>query len=414
MRDLLRSLSAAAPAIVRWSALPTARVDLRAFGRWGAAVVLLGAALVVDLSSGCGVSWPIYEQRVPFAANHVVGYVAGWEPRHDIAAEKLMAVNYAFAHIAHGRVVLDQPKADEVIAGLRALKKRNARLSVLISIGGWGADGFSDAALTAESRDKFAQSVADLLIQTQADGVDIDWEYPGLPGPGIVHRDEDKRNFSELLRAIRQRLYLLAQEKLHPPYLLTAALADGEFVAYVELDQVHLFLDWINLMTYDFHNSLTKTTGHHAALARSASSAASERSVESAVAQFVAAGVGPGQLVVGVPFYGRAFADVKDENNGLDQPYGHYAGDYPWPKLKADYIDRNGFVRHWDDTAKVPYLWNATTREFISYDDPQSLSLKARYVRQRGLLGMMYWEQSQDPQGELLDVLATALRSAPH
>jgi chitinase len=385
-------------------------VDLRAFGRWGAAVILLGAALVVDLSSGCGASWPIYERAMPFAANHVVGYVAGWEPQHDIAAEKLMAVNYAFAHIANGRTVLDQPGAGEVIARLRALKKRNARLSVLISIGGWGADGFSDAALTAESRAKFTQSVVDLLILTQADGVDIDWEYPGLPGPGIVHREQDKHNFSELLYTIRQRVNLLAQEKLHPRYLLTAALADGEFLSYVELDQLNQSLDWINLMTYDFHNSLTKTTGHHAALARSASSAPSERSVESAVAQVIAAGVSPGHLVVGVPFYGRAFADVKDDNRGLDQPYGHYAGDYPWPKLKADYIDRNGFVRYWDDTAKAPYLWNAQTREFVSYDDPQSLSLKASYVKQRGLLGMMYWEQSHDPDGELLDVLARNLR----
>jgi len=116
------------------------------------------------------------------------------------------------------------------------------------------------------------------------------------------------------------------------------------------------------------------------------------------------------KLVVGVPFYGRAFAGVKPQNNGLDQPYANYEGDHPWPQLVADFIDRNGFKRYWDSTAQVPYLWNAQTQVFISYDDPQSLQLKADFVKAHGLGGMMYWEQSQDPRGELLGVLSAALR----
>jgi chitinase len=128
------------------------------------------------------------------------------------------------------------------------------------------------------------------------------------------------------------------------------------------------------------------------------------------VQQYLAAGVPARKFVVGVPFYGRAFADVKAENDGLDQPYGSYAGDHPWPQLVADFIDRNGYARHWDATAEVPYLWNAQTRAFVSYDDPQSLKLKAGFVKSNGLGGMMYWEQSQDPDGQLLGVLSAALR----
>ena len=358
---------------------------------------------------------------VPFAAfaspqrardYRLVAYVAGWEKQPRIAADKLTAVNFAFAHIRDGRAVLDQAGSGESLAVLRALKSRNARLKVLISIGGWGADGFSDAALDEASRTAFAGSVADLLVRASADGVDLDWEYPGLPGPGIRHRDEDKQNFTRLLATLRQRLDALARERQSArddPYLITAALADGEFVAHIDLAQIHAYLDWINLMTYDFHNSLTKTTGHHAALARSATSASDERCVECAVSQYLAAGVPARKLVVGVPFYGRAFADVQARSDGLDQPYGRYAGDYPWPKLAGEFIERNGFARLWDDVAHAPYLWNAQTRTFISYDDPQSLRLKAAFVKARGLGGMMYWEQSQDPDGELLDVLATAL-----
>ncbi len=279
-------------------------------------------------------------------------------------------------------------------------------------MGGWGADGFSDAALTEASRAKFAQSAAELIAHNALDGIDIDWEYPSLPGPGVRHREEDRQDFTLLLEALRHRFDSLAVEqgRRNDPYLITAALADSEFVAHVELGRIHHWLDWINLMTYDFHNSLTPTTGHASGLSRSKTSPADERSVEHAVEQFLAAGVPAGKLVVGVPFYGRVFADVQADNRGLDQPYGHFEAAPEWSRLVADFIGRNGYVRYWDDAAREPWLWNAQTRKFVSYDDPQSLALKAAYVKAHHLGGMMYWEQSQDPDGQLLGVLDQALR----
>jgi chitinase len=343
----------------------------------------------------------------------LVAYVAGWEKIAPIPVEKLTAINFAFGHVANGRVVLDHAGDDATLHTLGKLRARNPQLKILLSVGGWGADGFSDAALTSPSRERFADSAAALVAEHDLDGIDIDWEYPGLPGPGIVHRDADEKNFTLLLAALRQRLDRLARERHRSGdagYAVTAALADSQFVAHVQLRRVAGQLDWINLMTYDFHNSLTPTTGHHSALRRSKTSAPSERCVECAVRQYLDAGVPARKLVVGVPFYGRAFADVTAHDDGLDQRYGRYQGDNPWPQLVADFIDRNGYERHWDDTAKEPYLWNATTRTFVSYDDPQSLALKAQFVKARGLGGKMYWEQSQDPNGELLEVLVRGLR----
>lgn len=343
----------------------------------------------------------------------LVGYVVREAEPAQIAAEKLTALNFAFATIAaHSEVVLQRAEDAEYLARLRALKSRNPRLRILLSIGGWGAEGFSDAASSEASRAEFAESVAQLLAEQQLDGLDIDWEYPGLGDAGIRSRPEDKQNFTSLLKALRRRLDRLAddQHRRNNPYLITAALADREFVANIELARVGTVLDWVNLMTYDFHGSLTKTTGHHSALHRSATSAPDERSVESAVVQFVAAGVPANKLVVGVPFYGKEFRDAKAENRGLDQPFSGQVPVYPWSQLAAQFIDRSGYVRYWDDAAQVPYLWNAQTHAFLSYDDPQSLALKAQFVKAQNLGGMMYWEQSLDPKGELLSVLASALR----
>jgi chitinase len=370
-----------------------------AFARW------LGLAAALVLAACAAPAKP------DAALYRLVGYVAGDKPLGRVAAEELTALNYAFASIdAQGKVAL-KPEADAYIARLRALKTRNPRLRILISIGGWGADGFSDAASSDTSRATFAQSAADLLARTQTDGIDLDWEYPGLPGPGIRHRAEDQQNFTLLLQALRERLNAFAREQQRAdPFLITAALGDREFVAHIELDRIHPYLDWINLMTYDFHNSLTPTTGHASGLSQSRTAPADERSVEHAVAQFLAAGVLAKKLVVGVPFYGHVFAGVQPANFGLDQQYDHHTDTPAWTQLVAEYIERNGYVRHSDESAHEPYLWNAQTRTFVSYDDPQSLALKAQFVKARHLGGIMYWEQSHDRDGELLDVLARGLR----
>lgn len=211
-------------------------------------------------------------------AMRVVAYVMGWTTPPEIAAEKLTHVNYAFARIdAGGRVTLPDPAVAAQLAQLRALKKRNPALKVMLSVGGWEAEGFSDAALTPQSRDVFARSAVALLREHQLDGIDLDWEYPGQGVAGIRFRPEDKQNFTLLLQALREQLdragadaHRAAQDR----YLLTIASADREYFVHTEMDRLHVYLDWINVMSYDFFNSLTPTTGHLAGLYRSRFAAA--------------------------------------------------------------------------------------------------------------------------------------------
>ncbi len=176
------------------------------------------------------------------------------------------------------------------------------------------------------------------------------------------------------------------------------------------MERLHGYLDWINVMSYDFFNSLTPTTGHHAGLYKAALAAASDRNADSSIRQHLAAGVPPGKLVLGVAFYGRGFTGVRPINHGINQPYERFEAEHSYAQLRQNLIGSAGFVRGWDDRAKAPYLWNPASRTFITYDDPQSLAIKADYVRQRHLGGMMFWELSQDYDGELLDVIAQAMR----
>ena len=339
----------------------------------------------------------------------VVAYVAGWSIPAVMRLDKVTHVNFAFAQInPAGQVVLAGDGVEANLLHLVALKKANPRLKVVISIGGWMAEGFSDAALTDASRSRFADSAVQLLRQFSADGIDIDWEYPGQGVAGIKHRDEDRQNFTLLLKTLREKLDRASAAQGRSGgdrYILSIASADGEYFEHTEMDKLHVYLDWINVMSYDFFNSLTPTTGHHAGLYRAATALPTERNADASIKQHLAAGIPAEKIVLGVAFYGRGFAGVKPVGNGLRQPYERFEGAHAYSELADKFIGREGFVRYWDNRAKAPSLWNSASRIFITYDDPQSIRIKSQYVKAHHLGGMMFWELGQDRSDELLDVI---------
>ena len=351
----------------------------------------------------------IGQRAEPF---RIVAYVAGWSMPTVIHAEKLTHINFAFAQIdSSGRVRLGGPDATTRLAKLVALKQASPRLKVIVSVGGWMAEGFSDAAATEASRTVFVDSALALLRENALDGIDLDWEYPGQGVAGIKFRNEDKRNFTLLLKALRDGLDTESAARGRERYLLTIASTNREYFAHTQMDELHVHLDWINIMSYDLFNSLTPVTGHHAGLYRSRGAAATDRNADAAVSEHVAAGIPARKLVLGVAFYGRSFAGTTPLNHGLDQPYERYDTDHSYAELVEKFIGKRGFVRYWDDRAKAPYLWNAASRTFISYEDPRSIEIKTRYAIDRGLGGMMFWELSQDRNDELLDAITRASRA---
>jgi chitinase len=345
----------------------------------------------------------------------IVAYVLGWTTFPDIDPGKLTHINFAFARIdGEGKVVLPAPGIAAQLAQLRGLRTRNPALKVMLSVGGWEAEGFSDAALTPASRDVFVRSAVALLREHGLDGIDLDWEYPGQSVAGIKSRPEDKQNFTLLLQAMRAELDRASADERRATgdaYLLTIASADREYFACTEMDKLHVHLDWINVMTYDFFNSLTPTTGHHAGLYRSRFAQADDRHGDASVKQHLAVGIPPGKLVLGVAFYGRGFAGANPLHEGLNQPYEKFEAAHSYAELVEKFIGKQGFQRKWDADAKAPFLWNPATRAFITYDDPESIAIKAEYVRTHRLGGMMFWELGEDYRGELLDTIARSLRT---
>jgi chitinase len=324
----------------------------------------------------------------------------------EIAAKQLTRVNYAFANIQDGRIVTGSPVDEANFATLVSLKQQNPTLGVLVSVGGWLWSGnFSDMALTKESRSRFIESVVEFVDHYKLDGLDIDWEYPGMIGAGNRFRPEDKRNYTLLVKELRER-FNREQSRLGRTLLLSvAAGASTEFIAHTEMGRVQRYLDTVNLMAYDYYEpGSEKISGNHAPLYTNPADP-KRVSADRSVLEFEHVGVPPWKIVLGVPFYGHVWGDVGPTDHGLFQP------GVPVPNAFANYGNivtsmlQQGFTRYWDAAASVPYLYSEQKRQFVSYEDTESLALKCAYVRRKGLAGVMFWEYMGDPTGALLSTI---------
>ncbi len=375
----------------------------------------------------------------------VIGYFAAWSVYgrdyhvSQLPAAQLTHINYAFANVsASGECELGDPYADTDKAypgdgwepgqrrgsfhQLELLKQQHPHLRTMISVGGWTWSGrFSDVAATDAGRKKFAASCAAFVEQWGFDGVDVDWEYPVEGGLDTnTTRPEDGHNYTLLLAELRAALDAKGAALGRPLELSIAAPAGPSILKHLELAQLSKSTDFINLMAYDFQGGWSARTGFNAPLYAAADdpSPPSERdtmNIDAAVKAYLAGGVPPGELVVGVPFYGRGWSGVKASSDGLFQQFGGVpqgsfeAGVFDWKDLAANYIPKS--TRRFHDGSKVPWLFDAKSGVMISYDDPESMGLKADYIKQKGLGGAMIWELSgDDDQHQLLTALTKVLR----
>jgi len=342
-------------------------------------------------------------------------------PVSHIPADRLTHLFYAFSTIEAGRCTVGA-EAPSNFAALAELKKAHPHLRTLISIGGWGAGGFSDAALTEASRKRLVDSCMALFFEKYAgsfDGVDIDWEFPVSGGPSeLAHRPQDRANMTKLAQAFRVALDARGRKR-GQPMLLTAALAAGRLqtdgpydpAASCDLPALAKVFDFINLMSYDMGTGFSAVSTFNAPLHEvPADPLAPElrrwNNVAGAVQYYREHGVPVDKLVLGVPFYGRGFKVTGDAPDGLYQPYSAPADAGDWRVIKARYLDQPGWTKHWQPQAQSPWLYNAAGKIFISYEDPRSIGLRAQFAREQGLAGVFMWELTgDDEQASLLNAM---------
>lgn len=290
----------------------------------------------------------------------VVAYVTSWSnvmPNPTFITH----INYAFGHVNdtfNGIRIDNEERLKEIVE----LKKQNHHLQVLLSVGGWGSGGFSEMAANDVNRQQFALDCQRVILENGLDGVDIDWEYPSNNAGGISSSPEDIQNYTALMVDIRSAI---GNDKL----LTLASVSTAEYVDFRAIDAS---IDFVNIMAYD----MAMPPKHHSPLYRSP--LAGHITVEEAVDHHLGAGIPKEKLVLGMPFYGKGDRDVVG------------------PMDFKDLEQQTKYQVKWDDTAKVPYLVNDDGEFICTFENQQSIAIKCQFIKEKGLLGGMYWEYNGD------------------
>lgn len=296
----------------------------------------------------------------------------------------LTHINFSFAKIQDDFETLSiRDKKIKRLQQIVGLKARKPELKVLLSVGGWGAGNFSEMAADESHRKNFCANCLKMVQQYGLDGIDLDWEYPTSSSAGISASPDDTRNFTLLLKDLR--------ETLGPDRLVT--MASEASAHYVDWKSALEYLDFVNIMSYD----MGRPPSHNAALYKGSRT---KMSCDEAVAKHFAAGVPYEKMTLGMAFFGRVDRNIL-QGDELDY---------------REILGLTGYNKNWDAEAMVPYLTDAAGTMVLSYDDETSIGLKADYVKQKGLLGAMYWDiEADDDNHSLGKAVASRLlpESAP-
>ncbi|KAI4175822.1 MAG: hypothetical protein LQ343_001435 [Gyalolechia ehrenbergii] len=281
------------------------------------------------------------------------------------------------------------------------LKKRHRHLKVLLSIGGWTYScNFAKPASTHESRSTFAKSAVRLVKNLGIDGLDIDWEYP--------KDDAEAHDYIHLLAETRKELDAASHSHHHQDHhhqseskkflLTTACPAGAHNYEKLHLKSMDAYLDFWNLMAYDYAGSWDSHAGHQANLYPSHDNPSSTPfSTVKAVEYYTSHGVQPSKIVLGMPLYGRAFTATDGPGHAFSG-----TGEGSWEQGVWDYkaLPKKGAKEYSDKKVGASWSYDEGARVMVSYDTLEMAREKVEFVKEWGLGGGMWWESSADRKGE--------------
>lgn len=337
-----------------------------------------------------------------------VGYFVNWGiygrkfPPSLIPTQDLTHILYAFANLKSdtGEVFLSDVWADKDIhypgdswndsgnnlygnfKAIYNLKKTNRNLKVLLSIGGWTySPTFHPIVVSPLLRARFVESSIKLLEDYGLDGLDVDYEYPS--------NDEQARGYVELLRELRVGLDRHAHSKgTNYRFLLTIAAPCGpDHYKKLHVKEMDKHLDFWNMMAYDFSGSWDQIANHQANVFGGPISAAES------IHWYINQGVARSKIVIGMPLYGRSFANTR----GPGTPSNGVGGG-SWEQGVYDYraLPLPGSCLFRDEKALASWTYNYETKEMVSFDSEEVAKWKGQWIKKEGLGGSMFWELSGD------------------
>lgn len=334
------------------SLLSVAAVALTAFA-------VLGQSTGLKLKHG---SNPEKDSAPKFALAYVVD-----NGKRPLNANMFTHLIYSFAEFndANDKVVIQRP---DRLQALVDLKKENPDLKVMISVGGYKREGFSEMTADKKKRKSFVKSVKHLVDSLGLDGVDLDWEFPTTENGGHTATPMDDRNYVTFVKELRKAL---GKDKWISYYSNNSGL-------YIDHKRMAPYVSYVHVSGYNLAVPKKGQKGRHQSQLYP-SSRLGEWCVSKSIEKHIELGVPKEKILMGIPFFGRG----KD-------PFPTYVD----CRVLADSSD--GTQLMWDEEAQAPYYADKNGDLVLGFDDERSIAAKFDFIRANGLPGVFVWNYGGD------------------
>ena len=270
----------------------------------------------------------------------------------------------------------------------QAAQAKNPNVKIVMTIYNRNIVAFESWLKTETTIAQFANHLVGVITANNFDGLDIDFEFP----QDLSLKDE----FALLLGEIRARLNVQGALRGKQYILSIATPAASWALTKYDLVACSEHVDYFNIMNYDLYCGTAVPYAHHHTPPYDNQDPTGRvptgGSVQGDILLYKSLGIPANRIVSGIGMYSRRWTGVSSTNHGLFQSGTLDESNIHYDMLVAAYINKNGYVRYWDDVSKAPYLYNASNYTFLSYEDPESLSYKFEIVARERVRGVMVFD----------------------
>ncbi|XP_043461706.1 uncharacterized protein LOC122498159 isoform X3 [Leptopilina heterotoma] len=319
---------------------------------------------------------------------------------------------YAFGGFTKDNTLKPFDKYQDIEKGgyakFTGLKTYNKNLKTLLAIGGWneGSSRFSPMVADAHRRKEFVKNCVKFLRQNHFDGLDLDWEYPAFRDGG---KPRDKENYAILVEELREQFERESLKTGRPRLLITMAMPAG--IEYIDkgydVPRLNDNLDFINLLSYDYHSAFEPAVNHHSPLypleEDNEYNYDTELTIEFTINHLIKQGASSEKIVLGIPTYGRSYTLFNEDSTDIGSPADG-------PGNEGDATREKGYLAYYEICENVqkdewevvqpnpeamgPYAFKEN--QWVGYDDENIVRVKAQYVNEKKLGGIMFWSIDND------------------